>query len=392
MRSHLPSNTGFIVAFVLGVAIQACQLPNDEANIHAAVADAPFSSVCSTLKLAKCTAKPTDLSIKQNEWEAGLDIFREVLASPSRINLSRIDLERPAVKHLFATFGASGLMAFVNRVPWQALKTDLGSVVLENSQVTQSLEVNGLKLIAAQKVVLQPVDKRSFKVSGLSIAGASGAAQTVALIDLSPTGALHIVTNTQRITNFPISFFSVDNLVQPANLNASTVFTAISNVVLDAGFNWRKNANLVITNANIAKINGVAKNAFPAGGSFSSALDGVLPQAKNIIFGGSGDMVLTASLKAPLACSMSFANVPVLGSLNIGLNFGIGFGLNKLTRLSSGAVKGTIYGITTDIGVIQHIEIKGEELKIQVGAFTIPLSLKAQAQGRGASLKSVTCR
>ncbi len=376
----------------LPILVTSCQKPKVDSSVNGAVADTPFAKYCQNNGFTKCSSKANDIKVNQQQWEIGVDIFKELLNSPSRLSFTRDEFNLPSIQSIFTTFGASGLMSFVQRIPWQSMEARAGVVTLTSENPSQSLVVNGLKLIAAQQVTLTPGTGRSFVVTGFSISNAEGKnTETVKIIDLKDTGVMHITTNKQRITQFPISFFTIDGLVQKATLSATGVFNTIMNVALDSQLDWRKDANISLTHENIQNLMKSSDNLVVDTSVFGSTLNTVVSKSKYAIFGGSKTQVLSLGLQSPLACKMTFINIPIIGKIDINLNFGLGFGIDQITRLPSGVAQARIYGITTSMGAVENAQIEADSMKIKVGSLTIPLDFKQQVSGNGIQLKTINC-
>jgi hypothetical protein len=331
--------------------------------------------------------------MKQRDWEVGIDVFKEILSSPSSIKLSRAELELKVVKDTFNTFGAAGLMSFVSRIPWQNLETGIGSITLSNSGETQTVQVNGLSLIASKTVVIKVGATRSFSVKGLKIADASGSnEQTVTSIDFSDAGQLHITTDKQRITNIPISFFFMKDLVEKVDVSAATVVKTVTALAMNRDFDWKSKITIILSNSNLLRIMNLTNEIAPQSSSFGATLETVIQKSKQILLGGSGNMLISGSLEAPLSCQMRFINIPLLGTKDIALTFASSFGIMDVKETSQKTVMGKIYGVNTGLGRVSTAEIAGAVIKLKVGSFTIPLDLEAQVNGKGVQLKSVTCK
>jgi hypothetical protein len=351
-----------------------------------------FSDYCSEHGLSNCDASASDVPATQKQWEVNIDLFKEVLNSPSTIRLSRDTFNLNSVKRLFSTFGASGLMSFVNRVPWTSLYTDVDSIVLTSEAERSEVEVNGLKIIGSSEVKLKVGRGRVFSVSGLSIADASGEnEQAVKSIDLGTAGVVHLNLEGGRLSDVPISFFAMNELVTQAAPTAAEIFQVVADLVMDPGFDWRNNANIILAGRNVKSIIALANQLIPDQNAFGKAMDSVMNNTSQAVFGGDGVNVLSVSLNSAMECKMNFVGLPIIGTATVDMSFAQGFGLSELKELPSGALAARIYGIKTSLGAVQSVEFKNQVMSVKVGMFTLPIDLKAQAQGGGASLKSMTC-
>jgi hypothetical protein len=355
-----------------------------------------FSAFCPSMQLSKCGVKPSDAEVTQADWDFGVLVFKELLDSPSHISLERGEFDRPSVRKFFEIVGASPLLEFVNRVPWSSLANGADSLVLTNQGASQYLDFNGLRLTAMQKATIKLLPNGTFGVSGIVFSSNNDSnpanRHNIVNIDLRRAGAMQITTDKVKITDFPVAFFSMGGLIHEAAPSPSDFFNALANMILDPNFDWRTNFNVILNNGNMRHILDGSRILDGQDSAFSATIRQIVQNAKYAIIGGTGDMVLAISGSAPLKCVMSFTQVPVLGNVNVGLDFASGFGLSGLKRLPSGNVQLSVYGIKTDIGTVTSGEINGEELRLKVGPLTLPISWKEQASGRGASLTKITCQ
>ncbi len=386
--SHSLFATGLAVATIA----TGCKMSSQDSETLGAK-NVPFPVFCKSFQLTKCNVSPQDVNAKQRDWELGIDIFKELMSSASTIKITREELNRPTVRDVFNTFGAQNLMSFIKSIPWATLSTDTTGITLTGTGATQSVKINGLNLIAEQKVVLKTTNSRAFSATGLSIADANGKnAQRVLSVDLSSAGRLHITTEKQVIVDFPISFFTLDGMVHPVTLNASSVMKTVTNLATDPTFDWRTKITLFLKNQNLVKLLDISNEVMPENTPFGSTLETVVRKAKTLVFGGSGNMLVAVSLNAPVKCMMNFINIPLIGNKSIGLNFANSFGIENLQKTPSGSSSAKIYGITSGAGAIQGAEIAGNTIKLKVGPLTIPLDMDKQATGNGVQLKGITCQ
>jgi hypothetical protein len=391
-RTSLYCNLSVTALVAAATLATSCKMKSEESDTLAA-GNLPFATFCKSFQLSKCNVSPQDVNMKQRDWELGIDIFKEFLNSASSVKVTREELNQGSIRDVFTTFGAQNLMAFVKSIPWATMETDVSGIVLTGTSATQSVKINELTFIAQKKVSLKVNRTRSFSVSGLSIADASGKnEQKVLSIDLSNAGRLHFTTDKLRITDFPISFFALDGMVQPVNLNASTVMKAITNLATDPSFDWRTKLTIVLKNSNLTKLLDISNEVMPDNTPFGSTLETVVRKAKNFVFGGTGNMLVAVSLDAPVKCIMKFVNIPLIGNKDIGLTFAASFGIENLRKTSATASMAKIYGITSGAGAVQSAEFVGNTVKVKVGGFTIPLDMDKQASGKGVQLRGITCQ
>jgi hypothetical protein len=393
MKISMLQSFGFSAGLLALAATAGCKMITEKADLSGTVNNTEFAVLCKNFQLSKCDAKPSDAKVGQREWELGVDIFREILASPTALNISRSELDVPSVKNIFNTFGAQDLMSFIKRIPWSSLATQGEAIVLTSPNASQSVKANGLTLISEAKVLLKPNRSRSFTITGLSIADAAGKnVQKVLTLDATTAGRFHITTEKQRIVNFPVSFFALDGVVSKVDLSVSTVMKTITNLALDPTFDWRKKATIILNNANLVKLLDISNEMVPDSSPFGKTFETVVRKSKSIILGGEGNMLLAASLNAPVNCKMTFVNIPLLGTKNFDLVFSPNFGVNNLQKTSSGSALAKVYGITAGNLKLENAEIAGAVIKLKLGPLTIPLDMEKQVDGKGVMLKDMNCQ
>ena len=366
---------------------------NSDLQTLASSVDIDFKSWCAEFSLQNCNVQPDD-RIPSDQWQAGVDVFDELMQSLTSISLTRTDFDRKTVQQLFSTFGANSLLSFISKIPWQKLEKDDESLVLTNDAANAVAIFNGLRLIGAQKVVAKFVGKQVVSISGLSIADARGGnLSPVKFLDLSRPSRITIVTEAERIVDIPIQFFQVPGFQQPPTLTPSAAFTAIANVVLEPGFDWRRNLSILLKGKNLNNIYNRIKAFIPEGPADETTRQVIANTDTFMVGGESTNILLSMQMRNPLKCTLKVRNIPILGSIDFDINFMRGFGLSDVQRVKADGVKTNVYGISTSIGTIQYVEVDASQLKLRVGAVTVPIDFKPAAPGgRGPAVDNVVCQ
>jgi hypothetical protein len=351
-----------------------------------------FATWCKDFALQKCDVRPDD-RIPADQWQAGVDVFSELMKSGTTISLTRADFDRKTVQDLFSTFGANSLLSFISKIPWQKLEKSDETLVLSNSTANAVAIFNGLRLIGSTKVVAKFVGPQIVSISGLSLADSVGGhLSAVRFLDLSKPSRITIATDYERFENIPVQFFQVPGFQQPPTLTPSAAFNAIANVVLEPGFDWRKNLNIFLKGTNLNNIYNRISQFVPEGPADETTRQVIGNTDLFMVGGVSSNILLSIQMKKPLKCTAKVRNIPILGSIDFDINFLKGFGLSDLQRIKADGVKTRVYGISTSIGTIDNIEVDAKQLRLRVGAFTIPIDfVPAQPGGRGPAVDSVKC-
>ena len=194
------------------------------------------------------------------------------------------------------------------------------------------------------------------------------------------------------VSNIPVQFFQVPGFQQPPALTPSAAFNAIANVVLEPGFDWRKNLNIFLKGTNLNNIYNRISKFIPEGPADDTTRQVIGNTDVFMVGGVSSNILLSIQMKKALKCTAKVRNIPILGSLDFDINFLKGFGLSDLQRIKADGVKTRVYGISTSIGNIDNIEVDAKQLRMRVGAFTIPIDfVPAQGNGRGPAVDGVKC-
>lgn len=351
-----------------------------------------FDQWCADFSLQNCDVQPDD-RIPADQWQAGVDVFSELMASLTSISLTRADFDRKTVQDLFSTFGANSLLSFISKIPWQKLEKSDNTLVLLNSSSNAVANFNGLRLIGSQKVVAKFVGKQIVSISGLSMADSLGGhLSAVKYLDLSKPSRITIATDYDRYENIPVQFFQVPGFKQPPTLTPSAAFNAIANVVLEPGFDWRHNLSILLKGGNLNNIYNRIKEFIPEGPADDTTRQVIANTDLFMVGGVSSNILLSMQMRKPLKCTAKVRNIPILGSVNFDINFLKGFGLSDLQRIKSDGVKTKVYGISTSIGTIESIEVDAKQMRLRLGAFTIPIDfVPAQPGGRGPAVDDVRC-
>lgn len=388
---------GLFTGVALPTAMTSCgkAVPREESSQIQAIYDLPsvdFKTWCAEFALQGCNVLP-DERIPEDQWQAGVDVFAELMESLTTIKLSRADFDRKTVQNLFSTFGANSTLSFVSKIPWHTLAKEDNALVLKNNAANAVATFNGLRLIGAQTVYAKFVGKQLISVRGLQITdSAGGQLQQVTFLDLSRPSRITIVTNKERIADVPVQFFQVPGFQQPPTLTPSTGFNAIADVVLEPGFDWRNNLHILLKGRNIRNIYSTISGFIPEGPADATTRK-IIENTDTLMLGGaSSNILLSMRLVKPLKCKTKITNVPVLGSVNFDIDFAAGFGLSDLVRVKSDGVKTNMYGVTTSIGRVEHLEVDSKQLNMKVGMVTVPIEFKPAApNGRGPRVDSVEC-
>lgn len=351
-----------------------------------------FDQWCADFSLQNCNVRPDD-RIPADQWQAGVDVFSELMASLTSISLTRADFDRKTVQDLFSTFGANSVLSFISKIPWQKLEKSDNALVLLNSSSNAVANFNGLRLIGSQKVVAKFVGKQIVSISGLSMADSLGGhLSTVKYLDLSKPSRITIATDYDRYEDIPVQFFQVPGFKQPPTLTPSAAFTAIANVVLEPGFDWRHNLSILLKGGNLNNIYNRIKEFIPEGPADDTTRQVIANTDLFMVGGVSSNILLSMQMRKPLKCTAKVRNIPILGSVNFDINFLKGFGLSDLQRIKADGVKTKVYGVSTSIGTIESIEVDAKQMRLRLGAFTIPIDfVPAQPGGRGPAVDDVRC-
>lgn len=399
MRLHDVCRSGFVLVGLAALSLACAReeasdvLGNGEeiGNQEQRAPTMGFETWCTQWSLENCDAVPAT-TISQELWTAGLDVFSEVVISPSRLNLSREDFMRTSVKGLIATFGGSGIFAFLNQLPWQRMNTELGRIILTNAAGGGSLTFNGLKIIAAERVELKPAGSQTFTLTGLSIQGANQTAPVpVTRLDLSTVGVLSLQTGAGLVQGIPLEFFSLGEMIEPVDPTPQQIVKAISAVAFDEGLDWRSKIRLTLLESSTTRVVEIVKRVLPSDSPMSESVGKILSRARGLVVGGEGAQVVSVSFANPVKCKMKVRNIPILGSLTVTLNLARGVGLQDLTRVQADVVKARIYGVKTSVGEVRDITFEGERAKLRVGAFTIPIDYTSEGSAEGSGVDSMTC-
>ncbi|MEY3902221.1 MAG: hypothetical protein RL189_1527 [Pseudomonadota bacterium] len=352
-----------------------------------------FATWCKNFSLQNCNVQPDD-RIPADQWQAGVDVFGEVMNSITTISLTRADFDRKTVQDLFSAFGANSVLSFVSKIPWQKVAKEDTSLILSNSVANAAATFNGLRLIGSQRVVAKFAGKQIVSISGLSMADAlGGQLSTVKFLDLSKPSRITIVTDKHRVENIPVQFFQVRGSQQPPVLTPSAAFNAIANVVLEPGFDWRRNLSIFLNGTNTKNIYKRIEGYIPKGPADDTTWQVVANTDMFMVGGASSNILLSMQMRSPLKCTAKVRNIPILGSINFDINFLKGFGLSDLQRIKADGVKTKVYGVSTSIGNIEHIEVDSKQLRLRVGTFTIPIDfVPSQPNGRGPAVDDVVCQ
>jgi hypothetical protein len=316
------------------------------------------------------------------------------MESLTTIKLSRSDFDRKTVQELFSTFGANSTLSFVSKIPWQLLAKEDNALVLKNAASNAVASFNGLRLIGAQTVYAKFVGKQVIAIRGLQITDSLGAQlKTVTHLDLSRPSRITLVTDTERITDIPVQFFQVPGFQQPPTLTPSTAFTAIANVVLEPGFDWRNNLHILLKGRNLRNIYARIKSYIPAGPADETTRMIIESTDTLMVGGASSNILLSMQMNKPLKCTTKISNVPILGNVNFDIDFLAGFGLSNLARVKADGVKTNMYGVSTSIGKVESIEVDAKQMNMKVGMVTVPIEFKPSAPGGGGPrIDNVFCR
>ncbi|NRA67793.1 MAG: hypothetical protein HRU19_25150 [Pseudobacteriovorax sp.] len=336
--------------------------------------DQDFTSWCRAWDLDSCDNRIEDPSTPE-AWNASIGLLTQIMKSPSKINLERRVFDQPSVQTLLARTGGSGILGFVNQIPWILLQSDLDRIILtsrDNGQVS----LNGLKLLTASEVVISAQNGNRFGVRGLTIENATGdVAASVSAIDLSQADRLQLITSLGTIRSIPLKFFSLRDFVEPAS-GISELIPAIADVVTDPNFSWRSSFEVVLLQRDLQQVINLIRPVLPQT-LFGQATRQVIQNGKSMFFGGerAGSLVLAASLQSPIDCRSKILDVPILGDIDLEVNFARGIGISSIERTNRG-IELDMYGIETNFGELKSIEIRGDRALLKVGSFSIPFQFE----------------
>lgn len=352
-----------------------------------------FKSWCADYNLQNCDVA-ADNGIPVDQWQAGVDVFDDIMESLTTIRLTRADFDRKTVQDLFSTFGANSTLSFVSKIPWDTLAKEDASLVLRNKTNDAVAIFNGLRLIGSSVVTARFIGPQLVGIKGLKLADSiGGQLSTVHHLDLSKPSRITIVTDRERVTDIPVQFFQVPGYKQPPTLTPSSGFTAIANVVLEPGFDWRNNLHILLKGNSLRDVYSRIARFIPEGPADETTKK-VIENTNTLMVGGaSSNILLSMQMGKPLKCTLKVSRVPVLGSVNFDIDFLAGFGLSDLKRVKNDGVRTNVYGVTTSLGRVESIEVDSKQLSLKLGVLTIPIEFKPSGpNARGPQIDDVVCR
>ena len=388
---------GFLILLSVSSAMVSCgkSAPTQESRVQTLM-DLPnvdFVTWCREYNLQGCDVEPDD-RIPVDQWQAGVDVFAELMESLTTIKLTRADFDRKTVQKLFSTFGANSTLSFVSKIPWHTLEKDDNELVLKNSIGNAVASFNGLQLIGSQTVFARFVGKQLISVRGLQLADSSGGhISQVTFLDLSRPSRITIVTSREKILDVPVQFFQVPGFQQPPTLTPSAAFNAIADVVLEPGFDWRNNLHILLKGRNLRKIYATVSSFIPEGPADETTRTIIENIDTFMVGGASSNILLSIQMIKAIKCKTKITNVPILGNINFDIDFAPGFGMSDLVRLKSDGVKTNMYGVSTSIGRVDHVEVDAKQINMKVGMVTVPIEFKPSTPaGRGPRVEDVVCQ
>ncbi|MEY4066024.1 MAG: hypothetical protein RIR26_2232 [Pseudomonadota bacterium] len=350
----------------------------------------PYASWCSHFSAAKCLLKPSD-AIGKKEWQAGMDLSQLMLASSSRIALKRSDLSRPAVIQLYKTVGASGLLSFLQSLPWEGFVMENGQLVLDHERDNAVIEVDDLKMVGARRMTFKFIGPRVMGITGLRLLSQDEAYSTdVRAIDFSEPDALGIVTSNEKITGVPVRFFNKEGLVQQVAISTPPILKSLFDLLLAPDFDWRTNLFIFLRSSDLKQMFEASKGILPEGASLQF-LNALVENISAVTVGGPQGAVLSVQMQKPLSCKMTLGRVPILGQVSFITKYAAGFGMSNLDWFQNQTIAAKVYGVASPVGLVNRIEVDETEVRAKVGPFTAPLNFKKFTDGSGPRMEAVVC-
>jgi hypothetical protein len=377
------STLGMLCAVTTGcVALMGCgRRTESETTARSSIT---FADWCRSSGSNNCS--PSAITVSQKEWDAGLSITAQLLASPTSINLARSDFDNTSLRDLFFALGSGEIFNVIKSLPWETLKSDLDGFTLSNKADGATFPFNGMSLSGSKNVGVRLIGKQ-IRVSGISMLE-SHATRVIQFLDLSQAGFVSVGTDKGIITNVPINFFAGDRrfeVSKRSGVELGKVVKAISSLALDEKFDWRRKITILFRQSQLKAINSVLKTLKKPDPVSDSVL-GVIAASEQVMLGGEGtNLVAQVSRKLPVACQFKIVNVPVLGSVNLQLKFAAGFGIVNL-RKGSGVTlaQADVYGVETSFGKLKLLNVEAQRLVMSVGNFQVPMDFEPKATGPNA--------
>ena len=236
----------------------AC-LPMKEAEdnvLKSSTSKIEFNDFCHQAKLTNCDIELLP-GLENGAWDAGVDTFKEILNSGSFIELSRSSFSQDSVKSLVNTVGGQGVIAFIDRIPWDTIKVSqsVSGIKLTNDRAYTNAKFNGLTFRSQRESRISPSTGRKFSVNGIYLESALGV-ETVYEIDLEDPGVIHITTNFGQIRNMPVNFFYVADQMMSKRMEfkPGDLVEAVSDVVLDHNIVYQNSLYISLDKQNITNI------------------------------------------------------------------------------------------------------------------------------------------
>jgi hypothetical protein len=245
-----------LAAVFIGTACLPIQNQTEFSELKSSTSSIDFKEFCYQAKLDKCSITPLS-NINNDQWDAGVDTFNQVLKSDSFMTLTRSTFQADSVKSLVNTLGGQALIAFINRIPWESItiSKSAGGVRLINERYTARASFNGLTFISMKQSYIRPSTGRKFSVDGIKLETALGV-ETITEIDLEDASRMHITTNLGQIRNVPVNFFYLEDqmMARRTEFTPGELVEAVSDVVLDQNITYSNDFYIDFNKQNISEI------------------------------------------------------------------------------------------------------------------------------------------
>ena len=367
---------------VPGCNIEESQLLTDETLA--------FSEWCKTWDLDNCDQQPSD-KVPADVWEAGTKVAQTVADSETLIAMERSVYDSIDVQRLLSSIGGDSILAYLNQLPWSRISNDGRTLNIGNA-TEGSFVIKGLVVKVAPVASIQMNEPGILAIEGITLFSRNeNLTMNLRFIDLRDSNRLHMVGDDLEIKDIAINYFA-PVIDQNPESDPVAALKSLSRVLFSKDFDWRELIALKLDEDNLTDMSEVITPIL-GDDQISVAIKKVIESAQSIEAGGrsSRGIVANVDFSEVLECRANLKNIPVLGSVDLTLNFDSSFGLGGLEKTSSGFLV-KMYGISTNFGDVKELEFTGSKLKLKVGWVSIPIELESSSGGEdGPEMNNLSC-
>lgn len=375
-----------MTGLVLGATVTSCS--NQSSELKGSKDTIAFSEWCQKWQLDSCDIGEPAKKMPQEQWDAIVHMAHRAAETESELDLDLNLIESPAIQNLLKEALGQEMRSKINDLSLNSIYLGAGELQIGSKNPNQ-ITHNGLNIELADALSITTANHGTLDIAGVEFSDKLDNSLNLSSLDLNLYGVAQVQGQPFNISNLYLEFFmpKADN----HEINNSALAHRISEAFLSPDYQWRDAITLSIDSHEAQDIASHLVELVESSKA-KEAIANSSAKVEQISFGTQESEMGSIQLKNEIQCEIKLIGVPIIGTKVLEINLAEDFGIEREQRTKNGA-KIELFGISTDIGRVKHIELDENEIKIKLGWITVPFDLNpSEDEDDGKGMEFRFCR